>query len=101
MKTINVLTTNFEEIYEVYMANLDPDMGKEERVACMNGFVAGMMAGVGILQNRISETAYKLKKLPPQERAKGFQYIAQVCAESATDLEKLQMQIRGTPYGSA
>jgi hypothetical protein len=98
---VAVLTASFEEIYEVYMASLDPQLTDDERTACMHGFVSGMAAGVGVLQNRIAASAMDIRELPPKEKAKGFQIIAQVCAESVTDLNKLQMDIRGKPYGTA
>ena len=100
-RAISVFTTSFEEIYTVYMGALDPDLTPDERQACMNGFVSGMAAGIGILQNRIAKVGFELKNMPPEEKAKAFQHIAQACAESATDLQKLQMSVRGDAYGSA
>lgn len=88
-------------MYELYMASLDPNLTADEKTACMHGFVSGMAAGVGILQNRIAGTAKEINDLPRTEKAKALQIIAQVCAASVTDLNKLQMDVRGTPYGTA
>lgn len=100
-KNVSVLTTSFEEIYKVYMDALDADLTPAERTACMNGFVSGMAAGIGVLQNRIATIGYQMQTMPPEQKARGFQLIAQCCAESAIDLEKLQMDVRGDAYGSA
>lgn len=100
-KGVTVFTTSFEEIYEVYMNAIDKDLTDDERTACMNGFVSGMAAGIGVMQNRIAKVGFELRDLPPEERAKGFQMIAQTCAEAVTDLQKMQMDIRGDAYGTA
>lgn len=97
---MNIVTTNFREVLDAFdkeLVGVHPD----EHRAALLGFAQGMQAGAAVLQNRMAVTAMEVKRLPPQEKKKILQYLIQTCMDAQIELDKINMDTIGMPYGTA
>lgn len=95
-----LISTDFVEMVEFYMKSiqhLDPD---KQRVAKF-AFISGMSAGTGVMQNRLAVTANRVAKMSETDKVNVMKHLADTCTEAAKDLEKLNLDTIGAPYGTA
>jgi len=98
---MNLNTISFEEVLKFYMGSIkDSGFSEEQLRAAEFAFVAGMKAGCGVQQNRLARLVLEIRMKGEEEKKRIFPAMADVCAKVMVDLEKLNMDVLGIPYGT-
>ncbi len=98
---INLHTTSFQDVLDYYMKSLAEDNVPDDQTMAANyGFVAGMGAGVAVLQNRMAEVILEYKGKSAKERGMIFEALGHLCGVANVELEKMNMEALGQPYGT-